>query len=338
MTGISYRSAAAVAAIAVGLAVGIYAYYRIKAKRTEFWPRRGAAPPQQALSEWHGIESDDVRVVDPEKLAEKLKKMAERGSEGLQVISDFDMTLSKMWQNGERALTSHGVIEQTSRLPPEFREKVLALKQHYYPIETSPSIPREEKIHHMEQWWGSAHDAFVNCRLHRDVIPQIVAETKLNLRDGCTHLFELLHRHNVPLLVFSAGLGDIIREILRQRSVFYPNMHIVSNFMEFDDQGVISGFKGNLIHTFNKNENSVHNSDYFEEIEARNNVVLIGDSEGDPHMADGIENIENIIKIGFLNDKVEERLPKHLSLYDIVLTGDGDMSVVNTILRYILQV
>ena len=84
MTGISYRSAAAVAAIAVGLAVGIYAYYRIKAKRTEFWPRRGAAPPQQALSEWHGIESDDVRVVDPEKLAEKLKKMAERGSEGLQ--------------------------------------------------------------------------------------------------------------------------------------------------------------------------------------------------------------------------------------------------------------
>lgn len=55
---------------------------------------------------------------------------------------------------------------------------------------------------------------------------------------------------------------------------------------------------------YNKNENAIHNSDYFENLQHRENIILLGDSLGDLHMADGAVDSANILKIGFLNDKV----------------------------------
>ncbi|PKU31896.1 hypothetical protein llap_17797 [Limosa lapponica baueri] len=45
-----------------------------------------------------------------------------------------------------------------------------------------------------------------------------------------------LHKHNIPLFIFSAGIGDILEEIIRQANVFYSNVNVVSNYMDFDDK------------------------------------------------------------------------------------------------------
>lgn len=54
-------------------------------------------------------------------------------------------------------------------------------------------------------------------------------------RDGFNELFDQLHKYNVPLFIFSAGVGDILEEIIRQANVFYSNVNVVSNYMDFDD-------------------------------------------------------------------------------------------------------
>ncbi len=69
-------------------------------------------------------------------------------------------------------------------------------------------------------------------------------------------------------------------------------------------QGVLKGFKGELMHVFNKNENYIHQSDYFEQIEHRDNFILMGDSLGDLRMVDGAAECSNKLTVGFLNDKV----------------------------------
>ena len=59
-------------------------------------------------------------------------------------------------------------------------------------------------------------------------------------RDGCDWLFDELHKCDVPLLIFSAGVGDIIQEVLKQQYTVYDNMKIVSNFMDFDKEVKLS--------------------------------------------------------------------------------------------------
>lgn len=47
------------------------------------------------------------------------------------------------------------------------------------------------------------------------------------------------------------------------------------------------------------------NPKYFEELSHRHNALVLGDSLGDVQMGKGLHNPESILKIGFLNDKVQ---------------------------------
>jgi hypothetical protein len=69
-------------------------------------------------------------------------------------------------------------------------------------------------------------------------------------------------------------------------------------------EGELKGFKGDLVHVFNKNESVVHKSEYFEKLTHRDSILLMGDSLGDLHMAEGAEKCANLLTIGFLDDKV----------------------------------
>ena len=44
-----------------------------------------------------------------------------------------------------------------------------------------------------------------------------------------------------------------------------------------------------------------------------------------------------MLRIGFLNDKLEERRAEYLGLFDVVLVNDGPMSAFDELLAPILQ-
>lgn len=67
---------------------------------------------------------------------------------------------------------------------------------------------------------------------------------------------------------------------------------------------MLKGFKGELIHVFNKHDGALKNTDYFSQLKDNSNIILLGDSQGDLRMADGVANVEHILKIGYLNDRV----------------------------------
>lgn len=49
------------------------------------------------------------------------------------------------------------------------------------------------------------------------------------------------------MFIFSAGIGDVLEEIMRQAGVYYSNVKVVSNFMDFDDNVRISSYSLSLL-------------------------------------------------------------------------------------------
>ncbi|CAM9322756.1 unnamed protein product [Lampetra planeri] len=250
---------------------------------------------------------------DPERVQEILQSMLKAGSNTLQVISDFDMTLTRFAHNGKRCPTCHNILDNSKLISDDCKEKLKELLNTYYPIEIDSSRTIDEKLPLMVEWWTKAH----------------------NYWEGYQLFFDHLYEHSIPLLIFSAGIGDILEEVIRQAGVFHPNVKVFSNYMDFDEAGVLKAFKGELIHIYNKREGALLNTGHFQELRTRPNVLLLGDSLGDLTMADGVHNIENILKIGFLNDKVDERRQTYLDSYDIVLVKDETLEVPNAVLLYL---
>lgn len=276
-----------------------------------------------------------VYMKDPKKVAEILESMLKAGSNTLQIISDFDMTLTRFAYNGKRCPTCHNILDNSKLISEDCKVKLQELLNTYYPIEIDSSRSVEEKLPLMVEWWTRAHELLVEQKIKKDLLAVAVKESEARLRDGYKLFFDHLCWHSIPLLIFSAGIGDILEEVIRQAGVFHPNVKVFSNYMDFDENGVLKAFKGELIHIYNKREGALLNTEHFQELRTRPNVLLMGDSLGDLNMADGVKDIENILKIGYLNDKVEERRQSYLDSYDIVLVKDETLDIPNAVLLYL---
>ncbi|KAM5550624.1 hypothetical protein ABKV19_027128 [Rosa sericea] len=283
------------------------------------------------------MESDEVVVVaDPHLLDTKIAAIRNAGPPKLQVIADFDATLTKYRVNGSRGQSSHGLLQQEN---PEYNNKRRELFEYYHPLEFSPTIPIEQKTKLMEEWWGKTHSLLIEGGLTYDGIRQSVADSTIAFREGVVELFEFLEKRDIPVLIFSAGLADIIEEVLRQKvHRLFKNVKIVSNRMVFDDNGHLVSFKGKTIHSLNKNEHALDMAAPLHEqlgdldgptyenasVKTRRNVILLGDHIGDLGMSDGL-NYENRISVGFLNDNVENSIDSYREAFDVVYLNDAPM-------------
>ncbi|XP_041828869.1 cytosolic 5'-nucleotidase 3-like [Melanotaenia boesemani] len=281
------------------------------------------------------LSKPSVYMKDPQRVQKTMESMLKAGSNTLQVISDFDMTLTRFSFNGKRCPTCHNILDNSKVISDDCKQKLDELLKTYYPIEIDTSLSVEQKLPLMVDWWTKAHELLVEQKIRKDLLATAVHESEAKLRDGYQLFFDHLHQHSIPLLIFSAGIGDILEEVIRQNGVFHPNVNVFSNYMDFDESGVLKAFKGELIHIYNKREGALLNTGHFQELRTRPNVLLMGDSLGDLAMADGVQNMENILKIGFLNDKIEERKQSYLDSYDIVLVEDETLDVPNAVLLYL---
>ncbi|XP_075684647.1 cytosolic 5'-nucleotidase 3A isoform X2 [Rhinoderma darwinii] len=277
-----------------------------------------------------------VHIKDPARVEEIICGLIKGGAARLQVITDFDMTLSRFFHNGKRCPTCHNVLDNCKYVSDECRKKLYELKEKYYAIEIDPGLTIKEKCPYMIEWYTKSHSLLIEQRFQKDKLEEVVRDSNILLKEGYETFFDKLNEHTIPVFIFSAGLGDVLEEAIRQSGVYYPNVKVISNFMDFDENGVIKGFKGELIHVYNKHDGALRRTECFGHLKENSNIVLLGDSLGDLTMAEGVPNVENILKIGYLNDKVEELLEKYMDSYDIVLVRDETLDVANSILQKIL--
>jgi hypothetical protein len=90
-----------------------------------------------------------------------------------------------------------------------------------------------------------------------------------------------------------------------------------------------------IIHSANKDEAVAKDyPEIFKTIKNRKNVILLGDSLDDPDMVEGFD-YENLLKIGFWNDRTKEREKAYRKRYDVLVLNDASLDFVNRFLRNI---
>jgi 5'-nucleotidase len=279
---------------------------------------------------------ENVVISNPPEFERKKALLKAGGAENLHVVADYDKTLSTAHVKGNPRRSLVEIIRQFDYLSPAFSKGSYALFNKYHPIEMDPSIPLEEKKFKMLEWWSVHVKWMAECGMSQNVINRIVDEQPAGLRKGLDSFLTLLHKNKVPVLILSAALTDLIEGFLQKEGILFPNVHVVSNKYEFDEKGNVIGYESVIIHSFNKNEIAIRNTPYFSQIKNRKNVLLLGDAVEDVGMVEGIEH-DCVLKIGFLNEKVDEKREKYTQVYDVVITNDGPLDFVNALLREILE-
>lgn len=200
-----------------------------------------------------------------------------------------------------------GLFGKCNQLPSGYMNESRRLYHKYRPIEIDPDLSLKDKIKAMNDWMIAAEKLLKGIEFDPKELSEVAEKYSTPLRDGTKELLEKLNEANIPVLVFSAGLGDVVEAVLKCHKVFFNNVKIISNFLKFNGKK-IDGFKNEkLIHVFNKNEHALE-QEYFKVIEGRRHVLLMGDTTGDASMVNGMDYTIAVLKIGFLYDKVRSSL------------------------------
>ncbi|XP_044012040.1 7-methylguanosine phosphate-specific 5'-nucleotidase isoform X2 [Aphidius gifuensis] len=255
------------------------------------------------INEMPNLTNENIYMKNSNNVIKKIKKIREDGIDKLQVVSDFDLTMTKQHVNGKDVLSSFGIFYRCKQLPQTIKDSSTILYQKYRPIEVDPHLALDEKIRAMEDWMQKTETMLQGIDFDKSEINEVAKIYGTSLRDGTMPLIQRLNVANVPVLVFSAGLGDVVKAVLENHNILLDN---------------------------------ALDPDYFKVLEDRTNVILMGDMTGDATMADGVKLAETILKIGFLYDNVQQKLPSYMDAFDIVLVDDQTMNVATDILQQML--
>ncbi len=280
---------------------------------------------------------NNIIIPNPDKLNKLKEVIKTQGFEHLQILADFDRTLTQFFINGKKAPSLIAILREQKYLTPDYPDKAQALADKYYPIEIDPLISMEEKKIAMEEWWQQHFKLLVESKLTRKDVEQAMKFSGVKLREGVSEFLESLKEKKIPLVIMSAnGLGsESIEFFLQEINQLKDNIHIISNALIWDEAGKAIGVQEPIVHTFNKDETLLQNYSRLEEIKNKKNIILLGDTLGDADMARGFD-YDNIIKIGFLNDNVKENLDGFEQAYDIIILDDGSFEYVNDFMTEII--
>lgn len=266
------------------------------------------------------------------------ERLIKGGKNHLQVIADFDRTLTTNFINGRKAPSLTAALRDGNYLSNDYASKSQALFDHYHPLEMDTSLDLSTKKALMEEWYRRHFTLLIESGLTQEKMAQAIDDQLANLRPGVLEFMALLEKHEIPLLVFSAaGLGAAgLRYFFSKRGLLSANLNFLANDFIWSESGAIEGVKEPIIHSFNKDESLLSAFGLQKNVKNRFNILLLGDSLADAGMANGYP-FQALLKIGFLNDKIRESLTAYQANYDALILNDGDFNLPLSVLQEVIE-
>ena len=133
-----------------------------------------------------------------------------------------------------------------------YKKESNELCKKYGPIELDYLISFEQKNTAMIEWYYESLKLYYKYHLTLDKMEESINNSNLVFRSGAKEFLQEMYIKNIPVVILSAGIGNVIERFFKKNNCYYDNIYIISNFLEFDEDGNILEYKGDLIHTLNK--------------------------------------------------------------------------------------
>jgi len=247
-----------------------------------------------------------------EGLREKLKAVTK---DNYYIVADFNRTFTK-----SETPSSWSAISKSGTLGAGYVEDRQALFEKYRPYEIDLTLDEKIKSRYMTEWWEQHVALFVKHKATKNIFELVGSDNNLfQYRRGAREFLELMHHRSAPVLIVSAGVGDIIENSMRHNGMLFTNIEIVSNFMAYRG-GVVCGLNGGAIHSLNKDE-ACPTGGFKKMIASKSDVFVLGDSIDDIKAVPERER-ERAIKIGFCEANNKESLPAFREAFNITCTDN----------------
>lgn len=273
-------------------------------------------------------------ISDEKYYSDTLSEIKKGGLWKLHVLADFDRTLTKAFSWWKLRPSLISVLRSEGYLWEEYSKKAYELFDYYNPIEINPNISLEEKKREMTIWRNKHLDLLIHSWLHKKDIEKVISSWVIEFRPWVKKMLKFLSENNIPIVIISANwLGtDSIEMYFEKEWFLTPNVKIVSNEFCWDNTWNAVWYDKRVIHVFNKDETVLQDfPEIHDLVQHRTNVILLWDSLWDPAMIEGFA-YENLLKVWFLNEKLEELLEKYKVIYDVLLTWDNEWEFLNNLL------
>ena len=250
-----------------------------------------------------------------EKKINELKQKINK--DNICVFMDYDKTITSSESEDSWATTANkkAMGKEISNDLNKFYEK-------YGPIELDYTIDEKVKEKYMLEWYEKSMNLYYTYHLTKEKIKECIHNSHLELRNGAKDFLNRLYNRNIPVIIFSAGIGNVIEQFLKEKECYYDNITIIGNFIKFDENGDMIKFSDKIIHTLNKNIDKLNNDKLKEKIRTKEYRIVIGDLVEDINMM-GEYPEDKSLKIGFLNKNITKNLEVYRKKFDIVLTEEN---------------
>lgn len=278
--------------------------------------------------------ADLTKIIYTSEAQSKIQKIIEWWTEKLQVIADFDKTLT--YWNQESIIA---VLYNYNYLSADYSKKAKQLENFYKPKEEDHSIPLEERKKLMNERRVKHEQLLIECWLSKKHIENVVNSWIVNLREWCHELLNKLDSLWIPVVILSASWlwTDSIAFYLQEHLDKHQKLYVISNGYTRDKRWYAIKWNEPIITSLNKNETVISEEKYpeiFQEIKWRTNIILLWDKMEDLDMSDGV-NSDTVLKIWFLNSWTEEKIEFYKKYFDIIINGELWMQEIYKIINFL---
>ena len=302
----------------------------------------------------------DTEIKDKEKFRTKLKDFItsyKKNKKNIILITDFDYTITKRY-NYQKNITLYSSYRfYDESLIGGDQQKILDIQNElcnkYMKYETDNTYDKKIREKNVHEFYSKSLDVYINPNFTRNSVGKMLEKLKekFELRKYTKDLFEILIKLEIPIIIVSGGVKEVIIDLLKKSIKNFElflsqkKIEIIANELYFEEGKGCIGHSKDVIYAFNK-------SNFVKENIKKNfpnvkNVIVMGDHLND---YDSVHDLEisknNIIGIGYVNIKPEElineeknkeiikkNIVEYNNVYDVNLIGDSDFSFIIKLLR-----